>query len=1080
MAVRQDKVQIQIDFITDESRRFAKTLLDTKEFNSQIASSRAKLAEYQKQLAAVGNDEAKRSTILQKIAAEEQKVAANMAAIAAESKKAAAIDLTRLTPAQLTERAKQLAVYVGKNGIIPQSAPQFKQLETELGQVNTRLRELNASSKGLQQSNGAGFSGLSSFVTRFTVGIGVAIGAVKTFFSSLSGSGKLEQLNIAFETFLGSADKAKKVIADLRKFADVTPFETEQVNQAGRALLAFGFSAEELIPTLTRIGDVAAGTGKDFNELALIYGKAKTQGLIQGEELNQLAEAGIPIYAELAKVLGVNEKQIRKLGEQGKISFASLEQVFRNLTGEGGRFAGLMERQSQSLDGLFSTLSSAIQGKLTSAMNDLLPIIKSITKGFIDLLSVPVSETLEKERQAFNGVALSALNAKEGTNERTKAIKSLQEQYPAFLGNIDAEKITNEQLKPILDQINQSYVIRIALQKQQEKLQPLLEAQAEQENRLAEGRAAANRLLARGAELAGVNLLQFQTQAEQTEAVIAALNRTAQFRSAGGFDQPLNEQAKVLNEIKANLSGIDATTVRTRFATQQATDAEKQRQEVVAELRKTYGEVFAILDKENAKSASGQNTDAAGVAAARAAEAAKKLKEVISLQLKEVEADTKRRELILENARIKDQISEVRYQEGISQVQENGLKKQLEVYKTYGLLKENEALEIQNRLAEIEAGRAQRAAAPLAALPGRGPGQVASNAAGTDAAIERNQIGKQALLTALQDKFTAALVAEQDYELQKLEIKRLGLAEEIAILKNATQPQVEEIRKREEAKMKVEEDIAQKRLDNDRRLEDLKFKAIKEGADALGSIFQAGAEMLSQDEKRKQKHAGVVKALQIANVQVNLAAEVSGIFANAQKSAIAQLLGPVAGNVLATIQAAAATIRAGVAMAKIQSQKFARGNLLNFAMGKMGFFGGKPHSAGGTKGVFEDGTVVEVEKDEAWAVVNKKNAPLLRTLSYVNALGGNGKPFFKDGGVLKFDTGGLPMPNTTPSLAAITAAPANNGVQSEGLAQRLEAAATTMLDAARRFPRSVRSTVVYQDVEDAGIELDAVRDDAAL
>lgn len=1079
MAVRQDKVQIQIDFITDESRRFAKTLLDTKEFNAQIASSKAKLAEYQKQLASVGNDEAKRGAILQKIAAEEQKVAANMAAIAAESRKVSAIDLSRLTPAQLTERAKQLAFYVGKNGIIPQSAPQFKVLETELGQVNTRLRDLNNSSKGIQQSGG-GFSGVSSVVTRLTVGIGVAIGALKSFFSTLSGSGKLEQLNIAFETFLGSADKAKKVIADLRKFADVTPFETDQVNQAGRALLAFGFTADELIPTLTRIGDVASGTGKDFNELALIYGKAKTQGLIQGEELNQLAEAGIPIYAELAKVLGVNEKQIRKLGEQGKISFSSLEQVFRNLTGEGGRFAGLMERQSQSLEGLFSTAASALQNKLTNAMNDLLPAIKSITKGFIDLLTVPVSETLEKERQAFNGVALSALNAKEGTAERTKAIKSLQEQYPAFLGNIDAEKVTNEQLKPILDQINQSYVIRIALQKQQEKLQPLLEAQAEQENRLAEGRAAANRLLARGAELAGVNLQQFQTQAQQTEAVIAALNKTAQFRSAGGFDQPINEQAKVLNEIKANLSGIDATTVRTRFATQQATEAEKQRQEVVAELRKTYGEVFAILDKENAKSAAGPNADAAGVAAKKAEEAAKKLKEVIALELKEIEADTKRRELILENARIKEQINEVRYQEGISAVQENGLKKQLEVYKTYGKLKEVEALEIQNKLAEIEAGRAQRAATPLATLPGRVPGQVASNADGTDAAIERNQAGKQALLTALQDKFTAALIAEQDYELQKLEIKRLGLVEEINLLKNASKPQVDEIQKREEAKLKIEEDIAKKRRENSERLQQLERQALQEGTKALGDVFQISADLLSQDEKKKQKHAGVVKALQIANIQVNLAAEISGIFANAQKSAIAQLLGPVAGNVLATVQAALAVVRATAASAKIQNTKFARGVLLNFARGKMGFFGGKPHSAGGTKGVFEDGTVVEVEKDEAWAVVNKKNAPLLRTLSYVNALGGNGTPFFRDGGVLKFDTGGLQAPNTTPSIAAIAAAPANNGVQTDGLAQRLEAAAATMLDAARRFPRSVRSTVVYQDIEDAGVELDAVRDDAAL
>jgi len=378
MAVRTDEVQLRIDFITDEGRQLAKTLLTTKEYNREIAASTSRIAEYQKQLIKVGSDEAKRAPILAKIAAEEKKVADNLGKVAAEGKKVESLNLERVAPAQLVERSKQLAAAIR---LIPQSAPEFKALQTELAAVNARIRDINAAGKGAAGQSGGGFGlgSLAGFAAKASIAVGAVVGTVRTFFSALSGSGKLERLNIAFETFLGNADLAKKVVADLRKFADITPFETDQVNQAGRALLAFGFTADELIPTLTRVGDVAAGTGKDFNELALIYGKAKTQGLIQGEELNQLAEAGIPIYEELAKVLGVNEKEIRKLGEQGKISFASLEQVFKNLTGEGGRFAGLMERQSKSLDGLFSTLASAIQGKLTAALNDLLPLIPAAT-----------------------------------------------------------------------------------------------------------------------------------------------------------------------------------------------------------------------------------------------------------------------------------------------------------------------------------------------------------------------------------------------------------------------------------------------------------------------------------------------------------------------------------------------------------------------------------------------------------------------------------------------------------------------------------------------------------------------------
>lgn len=500
---------------------------------------------------------------------------------------------------------------------IPVDSKEFKEASAKAAELDKRIKDAKESMRAMRTESVS----LSSIITKVAAGFTVAYTAVRGFFSSLNSASKLEQLNISFEVFLGSAEKAKQVVAELRKFADLTPFETEPVNNAGRALLAFGFSAEELIPTLTKIGDVASGTGKDFNELALIYGKAKAQGLIQGEELNQLAEAGIPIYAELAKVLDTDESKIRKLGEQGRIQFSDLERVFTNLTSEGGRFAGLMERQSKSLDGLFSTLASAIQGKVTNVITGLFPLIKSVTQAFIDFLSVPLSETLEQERQAFNGLALGILNAKEGTEERTAGIRRLQDQYPAFLGNIDAEKVTNEQLKPILEQINQSYVIRIALQKQQEKLQPLLEAQAEQESRLAEGRVAANRLLARGAELAGINLQQFQTQAEQTRAVIAALERTAEFRRGPGFDQPLNDQARVLNEIKAAASQIDATTIRQKFATQQATEAEQQRQEIVDELRKTYADVFKILDAESAK---GTGTSGGGPAgkAKKEAEAA--------------------------------------------------------------------------------------------------------------------------------------------------------------------------------------------------------------------------------------------------------------------------------------------------------------------------------------------------------------------------------------------------------------------------------------------------------------------------
>jgi len=407
MAVRQDSVQLNVQFITDESKALARTNVDTKKYNDEIRAAQKNIADYKKELDKAGTSEAKRSELLAKMAVEEKKVAAGFDQIAAAGKKTAAIDLSKVAPAQLVARARQLAVEMHN---IPQSAPRFKALQDELLRVNNQLKAINQSTKGGNTPAGGGIFGtitnLATNGARAIPILGTVVAGFQALRGAFSGADKLEQLTISFETFLGSAEKAKSVIKDLRQFADVTPFETEQVNSAGRALLAFGFTTKELIPTLTRIGDIASGTGKDFNELALIYGKAKTQGLIQGEELNQLAEAGIPIYGELAKVLGVNESQIRKLGEQGKIQFSDLEKVFQNLTGEGGKFGGLMERQSQSLGGLYSTLKSSLSNLLTQVGTTLAPLAKSgmqLLIGAVEVLGKVAAPVFQAFSTFFTG-----------------------------------------------------------------------------------------------------------------------------------------------------------------------------------------------------------------------------------------------------------------------------------------------------------------------------------------------------------------------------------------------------------------------------------------------------------------------------------------------------------------------------------------------------------------------------------------------------------------------------------------------------------------------------------------------------
>ena len=182
---------------------------------------------------------------------------------------------------------------------------------------------------------------------------------------ALSMAADFEQTQIAFEVMLGSADKGDKLLKDLFDFAAKTPFEFPQIKKAATTLLSLGTSAQEIPNVLRSIGDVAAGTGQQVDELALIYGKVQSQGRLAGETINSFAERGVPIVSALANQFGVTSAEIFKMTSQGKISFADFQKAFNSLSDEGGRFAGLMERQSTSLGGLWSTLQDTIGQALT-------------------------------------------------------------------------------------------------------------------------------------------------------------------------------------------------------------------------------------------------------------------------------------------------------------------------------------------------------------------------------------------------------------------------------------------------------------------------------------------------------------------------------------------------------------------------------------------------------------------------------------------------------------------------------------------------------------------------------------------
>jgi tape measure domain-containing protein len=195
-------------------------------------------------------------------------------------------------------------------------------------------------------------------------GIGAALAggaaAVGVGVKAVSSAADFEQTKVAFTTLIGDAGKAEKTLAQLRKLGAETPFEFPELADAGRKLIAFGEGADTVTATLRRIGDVSAGVQAPIGDIAEIYGKARVQGRLFAEDVNQLTGRGIPIIGELAKQFGISESGVRKLVESGAVGFPQIEQAFISMTNKGGKFSGMMEAQSKTTKGMFSTLKDAV------------------------------------------------------------------------------------------------------------------------------------------------------------------------------------------------------------------------------------------------------------------------------------------------------------------------------------------------------------------------------------------------------------------------------------------------------------------------------------------------------------------------------------------------------------------------------------------------------------------------------------------------------------------------------------------------------------------------------------------------
>ena len=233
---------------------------------------------------------------------------------------------------------------------------------------------------------------------------------------AIKSSANFETLGIQLEVLTGSAEKGKKLFDELTQFADKTPFQLPEIVQATRTLLGALIPLESVIDTTKMLGDVSAGSGADIQRLAVAYGQVAGSTRLLGQEANQFISNGIPIYALLQKTTGKSIAQLKKMGEDGKISFDLVNKALTQATQKGGMYFKATEKLSESLNGLFSTLGDSINkafGKLGDEIIkviDLKNLVKDITVFAGDITTAFSSLSPEmKSLIVYGGIFLAAL-----------------------------------------------------------------------------------------------------------------------------------------------------------------------------------------------------------------------------------------------------------------------------------------------------------------------------------------------------------------------------------------------------------------------------------------------------------------------------------------------------------------------------------------------------------------------------------------------------------------------------------------------------------------------------------------------
>lgn len=929
------------------------------------------------------------------------------------SKKLAQTDYTKLSIKDLSDRRKSLQQQIN---ILPQVTAAELGLEEELRQVNTALAENAKRTKAVNQVMVQTTPAASGFFATFKKGLAflsplALYEGIEQVGSSLIGLGKdaviafdeaakaQAQLEAVIKSTGGAAGKAvEELLAQSAELQKITLFSDDQVQEAQGLLLTFtkvgGDIYDQAIPAIL---DMATAMKTDLSTASVQVGKALNDPV---KGVTALSKAGVQFTDDQKNMI----KELVKSGDVVGAQTIILKELETQFSGSAKAAADAGLGPFQKFQNRIGDLKEGIGQLITNGL------------GFLG----PILDTVATFAEKFVGVLVTG---KKATGDLSGGVNFL----------VGALKIVVSVVSGVIS-----------------KIAFLWELQ--------------QRLVASLKELPVIGLVIKAFAATFNFLVDAVSNTAAVFSGLKAaiqqtFDNASNYIKKVLTDLKIFakeadllLSFKDSTKERIKGEIQ-ALEAERAQ---YAKAGKTVGQAYIdayndVIKKEaqaskivntlarnNNTGGNNNNTNTGGDNKSTKTKTEKPKDSIglfdfdvydpavaqaaLDFRLKQMEDAAKREQSILEESYLQGKLTQEQYELERLRITQSGLATRIELLDTYGQQESDKRRELNIELLKIEDEIIRERAAQIGDL-------------------------ESAQLSQLESEFARRLISEEEYNLSRLRIQLNFYDEQLRMLEDAGLTETDVYDKISSEKLKIQGEYNDKLVENERRTQALKAEIQREGLSVLSDLFSLGAELLGKDEKARKKHGEAIKKFETASIIINRIAEIAENYKQSAK------LGPIIGPILGTIRAIATTVRAGIAISKVNAQQFFRGGKIRTVSGELiDMQPNIPAQAGG------DNVLIAAKPGEV--VLNKDQQ---------NALGG--PEVFKSIGVPGFNTGGVILPRTIPNISpnVISGRAASSG---EIRIDQLMMAVETMVAAVAGVPAAIsnmdiKTHVVYNDFEKA-------------